>query len=252
MLRIAHISDLHLNDFLSRRYGVDTIGNFKMILSRLASSGISHILITGDFGSEEMYPELIEQLKSVGLPFYCVLGNHNELSGLRNTELVEDRNIKGDGYYYSERIGGNPFLFLDSSSGRIGTKQREWIRSELDKTGEGKLFIIVHHPILDCGTAMDRSLAMKERDGVASLLHESNRDIHIFCGHYHFANILVRGNIRQYVAPANIMQIRSEGNEIVSDSYDFGFRIIEIGDRVETETIMLSRERSFGRDSASQ
>jgi len=231
-LKIAQITDFHFDDFLAQKFRLDTPSNFETILSDIESSDFDLLVLTGDLGAVERYPWLVEKLRDAKLPFQVILGNHDKAAGKREAlleaGLLNADFLHGDEYYYSHKGEGRRLLFLDSGSGEISANQSAWLKAELSSAGEAGAVIFVHHPVLQCGTMMDVSMGLRGREELQALLLESGKEIALFCGHYHFTHETAHGQVRQYVTPACIMQIRSGDGAILSDSFDFGYRIIEL------------------------
>jgi len=241
-MTIAHLTDLHLDDFLARQCEVDTPANLKRLMGEIGKHDIDLLVVTGDLGEERLFGELKNLLAAAGVPWHIIPGNHDRLKDLARGGLIDPDRIKGGEYYYSEEIRGLPFYFMDSRSEILGTAQLQWLRGKMASADEREILLFIHHPVLDCGTAMDQRMALKGREELSALLRESGRNVHLFCGHYHFNDIKEKGKIRQYVTPSNIMQIRGDEGNISIDTFDFGFRLIHIGENVQTEVIMLTPE----------
>lgn len=212
-MKIAQITDFHFDDFLAQRFGLDTPSNFEVILNDIRASGCDLLILTGDFGVVERYPWMAERLHR-------------------------------DEYYFSLNLEGRRLIHLDSGHGEISPEQTDWLASELSSSGPAETIIFVHHPVLDCGTQMDVSMGLRGRERLETCLQTSGRDIVLFCGHYHFTHEIVKGRVRQFVTPACIMQIRSGNGQILSDSFDFGYRVIELSDnKLKTHTKMFVSPR---------
>ncbi len=239
-MKIAHITDLHLDDFLSREHRIDTAGNLNRILSEIEGSDIVGLVLTGDLGEKRALGRLSGLLDIMGMPFFCVPGNHDEIETLAGMDLINRKYIRNGEYYFAGRIGGQLCLFLDTSRGEMSGAQIDWLRRKMDGAGKERVFLFSHHPILDCDRILDRHLALKGKERIGSLLAGREGETYLFCGHYHSAHRTVRDRVVQHVTPSAIMQIRSEGETIVTDTRDFGFRVIHIGDTVRTEIRMLS------------
>lgn len=240
---IAQITDLHLNDFLAAKFNLDTCSNIEIIFSDLAAKSISRLVITGDLGSIEKINWLENQLfKKHNFEVDTILGNHDKIELIMNTRLVDLKNIQDGEYYFSKIINEHKVLFIDTSKSKISDKQLLWIEEQVEN--HENVIIFSHHPILNCNTAMDKAMAMINRDELTDVLKSTNKKVTIFCGHYHSTHLINQNNITQYVCPACIMQVFSQDDKIKSGSFDFGYRIIEILDEgVSTETNMFISSR---------
>lgn len=242
-MNIAQITDLHLDDFLAQKFGVDTCSHFERILSEVRARGITQIILTGDLGIPERHRWLVDQLNANDLRFDVILGNHDSIAPCRASGLLTRETEPRDEYYYAETRVGKRLIFLDTGRGSVSEAQRAWLAAELATSAE-EILVFAHHPLLDCGTAMDRSMALSGRDSLAALMEACDKPVQVFCGHYHCNDERV-GRVSQYVTPATIMQIRSEGDSIVTDSFDFGFRILNlIPGRTTNEVVMVHSGRT--------
>jgi len=88
--------------------------------------------------------------------------------------------------------------------------------------------LFVHHAIFPVDTLVDRKHYLRGRERIQELLIKSEKDIAIFCGHYHMADKQQFGKIRQYISPAVSYQVIKEAEPIQATSDSFGYRIIRI------------------------
>jgi 3',5'-cyclic AMP phosphodiesterase CpdA len=235
-MRIAHITDLHLEDFLSQKYRVDTMTNATRLFAHLPSLHVDRVVLGGDLGVEGRHPWIRQSLESLGLPFDLILGNHDEAGALRRAGLLPPSD--SDESFYEASLDQTQALFLDSGRGTISQDQLEWLRSRL-ALASGPAVVFCHHPILDCHPSLDAVLGLKNRTEVGAILRESKRPITLFCGHYHGRHETGAGLVRQSVSPAVIFQIRGEGADIVTDSFDFGFRLVEVRPTEITSQVVM-------------
>jgi 3',5'-cyclic AMP phosphodiesterase CpdA len=248
-LRIAQITDFHFDDFLAQRYGLDTPRNFENLLGDVVSRGFDRLVLTGDFGVPERHWWLADQLRKSGLPFDVILGNHDkdtadQFGSLFDSGLLDPAGVHDGEYFYSLTWDGVKVLFLDTALGRTSEAQKHWLRAEIPPVGH-PMMVFAHHPILDCGTAMDSLFGLKDRDELAEILLMSGRPCTVFSGHYHASLEAHSLNVRQFVTPACVMQVRGEGTQVVSDSFDYGYRSIEISGSLRTENHMLISPRKL-------
>jgi Predicted phosphohydrolases len=227
-MRIAQVTDLHLDDVLSRWHGIDSRSHVLAVFADIRARGIETVAVTGDCGAASSLPWLREALDERGLAALFALGNHDSAAAFEECGLIAGIGSPDRGFYHSRRLGGADCLFLDSSPGEIGDGQLEWLCERLCDADE-PVYIFTHYPIFDCGSAVDLAFPLKRREEVQGALIRAGRRAKVFCGHYHFRHDQRIGLVEQYVAPAVIMQVRGEGQAIVTDSFDFGYRIVDLG-----------------------
>lgn len=239
METIAQISDMHLDDFLSRECAIDGRDHVSRILDDIARRGVRTVVFTGDFGERESLEWLREELVRHRVrPFY-VLGNHDAYDPFFKSENA-NRPYREEGMFYSRELEGALLLFLDSSSGAISEIQLEWL---LGAAGRARrLVLFIHHPIFDCGdSVMDRMFPLKDRARIQDILLGLDRDISIFCGHYHTDHERRIGRIVQTCAPSSLVQIRPRAERIEPDASYYGYRLIRLSpESAESELIVFN------------
>ncbi len=241
MRKIAQFTDLHLDDFLAQRAGIDARRNLENTLNLAHGRGISEVILTGDLGEPGSALWLFDMLRSRGFGFHIVLGNHDQISDFHGFEFLAPL-LKSDGLYYSKKIDGFDFecLFLDSSAEEIGQSQLDWLGRQVSLS-HSPLVVFVHHPVLDCGnTIADRLFPLKNRDVVRPILNGGQRPIFLFCGHYHFRNAVERvdENLHQFLTPSIFGQIKQYGDELEPDPGYIAYREIWIAEGVlHTEVV---------------
>ena len=88
---------------------------------------------------------------------------------------------------------------------------------------------------------MDRLYPGSGRDALAERLASTEKEVHIYCGHYHTEHRQTWKNLTQSVTPAVVVQIKQHSPEIALEDKSFGYRIIRMApDRVETEVVRFS------------
>ena len=228
MVRIAQITDLHLDDFLADYYNVDARNNLVQVLSHVKQNNITGIVITGDLGETTSRVWLLAQLAETGLPFEFIFGNHDEIEQYTDLDILKLK-LKPSGLFFTASLGEKDWVFLDSRTGEIDQAQLKWLETVIQEwKAEEDLIVFVHHPILDCGnTAMDRKNALKNRDQVRKILEEFKGAVRIFCGHYHNNDERQRKNITQYLTGSCLAQIRFEAEDVELENKKIFYRVIE-------------------------
>ncbi|WP_109852261.1 metallophosphoesterase [Aquimarina sp. AU58] len=232
--KIAHITDLHLDEEYPLKNGILARKQFDSIVKDIEDKKITRIVCTGDIGENKGISYFFEQLKTKALSI--TLGNHDTFS-----EISKYYNKGADynsGKLYSSTIKEYyKFIYLDSSEGIIDEKQLLWLEKELISVTP--IIIFVHHPIIGLNLKVDEIGKLKNREDIISLLEDSLNEITIFCGHYHIESTLIHKNITQHITPAVSYQIEKNLNTIEINTSVFGYRIIEIDQNNTTSTIQL-------------
>jgi Icc protein len=221
---IAQVSDIHLGERIDEAPAIDPRANLVFILEDIKARGIDEIIITGDICSRDTADELKSMLEAYGLKYRFVLGNHDEIE---------------DVGFYSFKAEGRTCLVLDSSRGSIDSPQLGWLEKELMQAEGGDVIIFIHHPILDCGSLMDKLYPLLNREDVEALINSSGKTAYVFCGHYHSADFRIKGNIRQYVAPSAFYQLKPYGEKLEIDDIPIGYRIITFDEVIESPVVRI-------------
>lgn len=257
---IAYLTDAHLGQkiILDKETGhmryVENIeehkDKLKFILEDIRSVGITEIIFGGDIGTQKANQWFFETIDEFNFKLLMVLGNHDTYSQINQyykqdqyhthpdksgDESGNKQDAKtGNELNYAYEEGGFKFIYLDSSSNAVSRAQLNWLGQELNTDKEILLFI--HHPVLEIKTPLDKiGAALKGRDEIKSLLSGLQKEVLVFCGHYHMTDELTAGNIRQYSSPACSYQIEKLSEKIEIDTLTFGYRLITInGNQMET------------------
>jgi len=142
---------------------------------------IKFAVLCGDItqnGSEQEMKKILEIARSLAIPVYPVLGNHDLYFG--NWSVW--KKLIGSTCY---RVNGdNATLFiLDSANAFLGKEQTDWLEKEL-KSAKGRVFVFSHHNLFVGPAGNPQQLAdTKERARIISLL-SGKCDI-MFTGHSH-------------------------------------------------------------------
>lgn len=221
--RIAHISDLHLDEAFPQKHGISARDRFQQVLKDLQQEEIHEIVCTGDIGVQEGIGYFFEQISAFA--FTIALGNHDSFVEVwpycdQNTPHKDQK------LYYATQREGHQCIYLDSSQDIIDNTQLLWLRQAL--VTPLPVIVFLHHPILGLSLKVDEIGRLKNRKEVLSLLTAAPNEITVFCGHYHMESSLHHQNVRQYITPAVSYQIEKKPDEIVIDTHCFAYRIITI------------------------
>lgn len=221
--RIAHITDLHLDEEFPFKNQVSARKRLDSILKDIKEHDINHIVCTGDIGENKGILYFFEHLKNIN--FSITLGNHDNFIEIsKHYNLGADYNSKK--IYRSVLKNHFKFIYLDSSSGIIDVKQLAWLKKEL--ISSKPIIIFIHHPIIGLNLKVDEIGKLKNRKDLTKILTEVTNEITIYCGHYHMESTLVYKNLTQCISPAVSFQIKKDIDKIEIDTNISGYRIIQI------------------------
>jgi 3',5'-cyclic AMP phosphodiesterase CpdA len=228
MKRIAFLTDIHLDEKLPFDHHVDPGNNLKRVLSDLSSRGIKEIVFGGDIGEATSHLEFFKTLKPYSLKL--ILGNHDKLEEVRAHYRQEGMK---DQLYYSYEEDNFKYVFLDSSSEEVSTTQLKWLAEELKASK--KMILFIHHPVLPINTPADKHYPLKNREEVKQVLLACEKEVSLFCGHYHMNDECTYRNIKQFTTQSLCFQLVKSADRLEFDHLKFGYRIITIdNETVET------------------
>jgi len=223
VLRIAQITDLHIDSEDDQLLSIDSRERTSIILERLKSLDIDLLVLTGDISETTGLTWLFSELKKLGIEYYIAFGNHDKPD--QYNEFCHFQNSSQPYFYFDS--DGFRLMFLNSSSTVIDSDQLEWLKASLDNTK--RVVVFIHHPVLDCGnTVMDQKYPLINRNEVKKVLSNYGSNVLIFSGHYHHEYTISNANIDQFVTPSTTVQIRPFGKELDFDISNIGFRLIEL------------------------
>ncbi|MBN4071449.1 metallophosphoesterase [Crocinitomix catalasitica] len=237
MIKIAHITDLHLDEKFHVEQGIEGRGNLSRILDDVQTKGITEVVFTGDIGTPESNQWVFDQLRNRGLNFQITLGNHDIYTDAVKA-LYPNILSWQDELYFAESIDGYRCIYLDTSKSIISSDQLEWLKEQLSDAA--KILLYIHHPVLETGSAPQREYPLINSQLLKKVLIEHAHEVLIFCGHLHFDDEMTEGNITQYVTPAACFQAKRHSETTELDHLDFGYRILEIDRELfRTEVVMF-------------
>ena len=237
MKKAAYITDIHLDEEDTIKYGAVSPKNLERILEHVKSSEADTVIFGGDIGFRTAHEWFFNIMRGTGLNFYLTPGNHDKFEEVIHCfgrELLSPGAVE---MCYTIEDELYKFIFLDTSTSEFSSAQINWLQKEI--VTEMKPVIFMHHPVLNVKTIIDKLYSMKNREKVKELLETTGKDITIFCGHLHTEDKTIEGKITQFVTPASSYQAEKNEKEVVITSGEFGYRIIEFGDRINTDIIMF-------------
>jgi len=197
------ITDLHYADKEKwrNRYYRDSFEKLTKCIETFNELKPSFIIELGDFidaNEKEIEIGYLKKIDSVFSQFhsdrYYVLGNH-DMATLSKEEFLS---ITGSGgKYYSFEYGSYHFVVLDGNYNRNGTDynagnfewtetyihspQQEWLKKDLKKAHDKKVFVFVHQTLHDESSVY----GVKNASEVRSILEEEGNTRAVFQGHNH-------------------------------------------------------------------
>ncbi|MFY0688296.1 MAG: metallophosphoesterase family protein [Cyclobacteriaceae bacterium] len=231
-MKIAHITDLHVDEEFPNHYGVNPRQHLDQVLDDLRKRDIDSIIFGGDIGEPNSNKWFFDYLKTFELRI--TPGNHDDSDTV--VQFFKPDQL-ASGLNWTEQLGPYSCIFMDSSKGVLDKEQMLWLSDQLNLLDQAVIFL--HHPVLNIGASADKEYALKNQRDVRNLLVEKGIPITVFCGHYHMADETSDTNIRQFITPAISVQVIKDPDELKFDGSTFGYRIIELGKEIKSDLIMM-------------
>ncbi|GHV39312.1 hypothetical protein AGMMS49546_11150 [Spirochaetia bacterium] len=146
-------------------------------------NGASFVVITGDItnrGDREEVQKFIAIARSLGVPCYPVLGNHDVYFG--NWGVWKDM-IGSSSYRIDTPLSSTTLFIMDSGNAAWGARQIDWLDNEL-KSAKPRRFIFTHANLfVESPGDIEQFTDVRERSRIMSML--KGRCDAMFTGHVH-------------------------------------------------------------------
>ncbi|MBU9398132.1 phosphodiesterase [Burkholderia multivorans] len=217
---LAQISDLHIKrpgQLAYRR--VDTAAALARCVAKLNAlvPRPDAVLVTGDltdFGHDDEYRHLRDLLAPLEIPYYLMVGNHDDRATLRRAFADRDELQHGEFVQYALDIGAVRVLALDSqvprtSGGDLCDARLGWLAAELDAARDRPTIVALHHPPFVSGIAHMDALRLAPRAAakLEALLRGYPNVERVLCGHVHRTMFTRFGGTLASAVPAPAHQV---------------------------------------------
>ena len=218
---LAQISDLHIKRPGALAYRrVDTGAALARCVAALNAlkPRPDVVIMTGDLvdqGDPEQYAHLKTLLAPLEIPYYLLVGNHDDRTALR--EAFSDRpelRAGGDFVHYAADIGPLRLIALDSlvpgqSAGNLCDARLAWLETQLDAANGQPVIVALHHPPFEFGIGhMDAlRLGPQAAERLAALIARYPNVERVICGHVHRPMFVRFGGTIASAVPAPAHQV---------------------------------------------
>ncbi|AOJ62128.1 metallophosphatase [Burkholderia ubonensis] len=217
---LAQISDLHIKRPGQLAYQrVDTAAALARCIARLNAlePRPDAVLITGDlvdFGRDDEYAQLRDLLAPLEIPYYLMVGNHDDRAALRRAFADRPEWQDGEFVQYAFDVGAVRVLALDSqvpgaSAGDLCDARLAWLATQLDAARDRPVIVALHHPPFASGIGhMDAlRLAPAAAAKLDALLRGHPNVERVLCGHVHRTMFARFGGTLASAVPAPAHQV---------------------------------------------
>ena len=230
-MKLAFITDLHIDKAFEYPHGIDCRENFQRILKAIAKTDAQALIIGGDLcyrsPEEEIYQWIFQELNNFGMPFHIIAGNHDN-AVMMSTIGGFDALVNGTELYYARKFNHHLAIFLDTALGSISKNQFNWLDRQLHQH-KGPVLIFMHHPPIAAGVPyMDNKHGFNGGEQLMELFYKQQQSISIFTGHYHVEKIVVKRNVQLIITPSCFFQIDQYREEFKVDHHRIAYRILSL------------------------
>jgi 3',5'-cyclic-AMP phosphodiesterase len=218
---LAQISDLHIKSPGALAYRrVDTATALTRCIARLNAlvPRPDAVIMTGDLvdqGSVEQYRHLKTLLADLAIPYYLLVGNHDDRAALR--EVFPERAELSEGgefVQYAVDIGPLRVIALDSlqpgkSAGLLCDARLDWLAAQLDAAQGRPVIVALHHPPFVCGIGHMDVVRLESAAAarLAALITRHPNVERVICGHVHRPMFVRFGGTIASAVPAPAHQV---------------------------------------------
>lgn len=192
MLKLLHLTDIHLTEPGGTIAGRDPIANLDRALDHVLAhhADAAAVFITGDlsdWGDAADYALLRERLHRVPVPVHPGIGNHDD----RATFLDHFPHLASDGFaQYRVDLPDHVALVLDTweestHAGSYCEARAAWLDARLSEA-DAPVLLFMHHNPVPIGIAPMDAIMQRDADRLGAVLDaHPGRVRHIFHGHCH-------------------------------------------------------------------
>jgi len=232
-LYIAQITDTHLYaDPRGQLLGLNTRDCLTRIIDLAISTQAPDLVVaSGDLahdGSPQAYQHLHTCFSRLGVPIYCLPGNHDEAVVLRANSECD--------HLYSSRsvcIGGWLLLFLDSTvTGSDGGHLAETELDELDTALASHpglpALVCLHHQPVNIGSRWLDTMAVDNPKAFFNIIDRHPQVRAVIWGHVHQTFEQQRNGVRLLSTPSTCIQFLPDSEKFAVDMIPPGYRWLEL------------------------
>lgn len=256
-VRLLQISDPHLfADPHGMLRGVQTLGCLQRVLAHAMAHrrGAEALLCTGDIVNDEPagYAHFSRLLGGLGLPVYCLPGNHDD-PGLLHAALADAPFQVGG----QVDLGCWRLILLDScvpgsSGGRISAAELQRLRSALEDTSRHVMVCVHHHPVPMASRWLD-ALGIENGAQLLDVLDEYPQVRVLSWGHVHQSFDSRRRGIRLLATPSTCVQFLPLSNQFALDDRPPAYRRLTLhpDGTLDTEIVWVEQPAALARAESS-
>jgi Icc protein len=247
-VRILHVTDPHLfADADSSLRGTVTDVTLKAVLDHFQQSGwpADLVAMTGDVIQDDTaaaYDRFVKLMEPLGLPVYCVPGNHDVRALMREA-------LSTPPFYYCESVTIRNWLVtgIDSclrgeAGGRISDAELSRLDALLEQTTAEHVAICLHHPPLPMNSKWLDQVGLRNARDFLDLVGRAAKVRTTLFGHVHQAFDETYESIRIIGTPSTCRQFKPGSADFALDERPPAYRRVElfVDGSVESELVWVN------------
>ena len=248
-MRVLHLTDPHLfADRQAALRGAVTHDTLQAVLAHYRASGFAADLValTGDIVQDDSagaYAHCRDLLSSLGLPVYCVPGNHDVRHLMR--ELLPD-----PPFTYCGTVEAGNWLIVgidscveDSAGGRIADSELQRMDDTIAASSAAHVMVCLHHPPVPVRSKWLDSVGLANGREFLGRAAASGRVRVAIFGHIHQDYDAPHEGIRLVATPSTCRQFLPRADEFAVDDRPPAYRRIELhpDGSVDAELVWVDR-----------
>ncbi|MCP4408313.1 MAG: 3',5'-cyclic-AMP phosphodiesterase [Gammaproteobacteria bacterium] len=242
VLRVLQITDTHLfRDRNGRLLHMNTWESFERTLDLAITRHwpADLVLTTGDLvhdGSDEGYSRLHDRLSGLGVPVYCLAGNHDTENNLRRRlSSAKVQTVP------CARHGNWAFAFLDSTvpgstGGHLDWRELDHLTRCLEHNPDRHILVCLHHQPIPMGSTWLDTMAVDNAVAMFDIIDQYPQVRGIVWGHVHQAYDGRHKGLRMLSGPSTCIQFLPGSEKFALDTTPPGYRWLELYPNGHIET----------------
>ncbi|MBI3771576.1 MAG: 3',5'-cyclic-AMP phosphodiesterase [Gammaproteobacteria bacterium] len=231
-LEIAHLTDTHIfADPQGGLFGLESERALREVIALVQRRQPNLVMVTGDLIHDERaeaYARLSEILADLGVPVYCLAGNHDDLDLMRVScaggELRCDTSID---------VGDWQILSVNSVvpgqvGGHLDANELELLRRRLQTNRHRPTLVCLHHQPVAIGSQWLDRIGIDNGDELFSILDVHPQVKAVFWGHVHQEYHAQRNGMQLLATPSTCVQFKPVSKDFTLDMIPPGFRWLHL------------------------
>ena len=253
VIKLAQITDPHLHAHKDARMrGVNTCNTLKAVLRRImtGSRRPDAVVATGDLVQDETrggYLRFAKMLKPLGVPVYCLPGNHDSPDIMR-----EQLNTAPFQFCGTASIGNWQLLMLNShaendNGGQFNTEQLAAIDNDLAACRDKHTIVFLHHHPIPMGSRWLDGVGLRQNREFMEIVSSHAHVRAVVWGHVHQASDHLHDDIRMISTPSTCSQFLPNSDDFTMDTRPPAYRWLQLhpDGSIDTDIVWLESSKQL-------